>query len=492
MTSHRAVRAAKRQLNREYQLLVPKPKKHAAESSTPSPNESRHQVSRISPSPILSPISPSPHTSRQVTPVSSDCEAFSSTPLSTPVGEVLFSDYTVHELPSEDGETSITTNDNSRGDNDAQLNVVVSTALIARIDVLEAQNKCLLSALSSQKRKCFRIDDISRSDSFYTGFGSYEMLLNFFEFLGPAAHNLNYWRSKHRKTSRKRSFKLDPLNQFFLVMIKLRLNLRERDLAHRFGISVSTVSKYFITWICFLYCHLEEINWMPSVEQVKPTMPQIFKEKYPNTYAIIDATELFIETPSDLQMQSSSWSSYKHNNTGKILVACTPNGAICYVSEMYFGSISDVELTRVCQFVPLLKGKENISVMADRGFTVRDQLSQVGVELNIPPFLDGRQKLTANEVSEGRKIASVRIHVERAIGRIKNFSILKGKLPLSLARIFNQIVRVCAWLVNFQPVLIPPPVDMDDDSVEEYFESLGLTSDSDYDADSEPSDTEQD
>ena len=45
--------------------------------------------------------------------------------------------------------------------------------------------------------------------------------------------------------------KLDPLNQLLLTLIKLKLNLPHRDLAHRFGISVSVVSKYFITWICF-------------------------------------------------------------------------------------------------------------------------------------------------------------------------------------------------------------------------------------------------
>ena len=29
-------------------------------------------------------------------------------------------------------------------------------------------------------------------------------------------------------------------------------------------------------------------------------------------------------------MQSSTWSSYKHNNTAKFLIACTPNGVICH------------------------------------------------------------------------------------------------------------------------------------------------------------------
>jgi len=111
--------------------------------------------------------------------------------------------------------------------------------------------------------------------------------------------------------------KLDPLNQLFMTLMKLRLNLRERDLAYRFGLAVSVVSKYFITWVCFLYNHLREVDWMPTAEQVKATLPHVFKEKYANTFIIIDGSEVFIETPNDLQLQSSTWSNYKHHNTSK-------------------------------------------------------------------------------------------------------------------------------------------------------------------------------
>ncbi len=51
----------------------------------------------------------------------------------------------------------------------------------------------------------------------------------------------------------------------------------------------------------------------------------------------------------------------------------------------------------------------------------------------------------------------MRIHVDRAIGRIKLYSILKSTIPISLARLTNQIIYVCVFLTNFQPVLIPLP-----------------------------------
>ena len=56
-----------------------------------------------------------------------------------------------------------------------------------------------------------------------------------------------------------------------------------------------------------------------------------------------------------------------------------------------------------------------------------------------------------------------------------------------MSRISNQIVSVCAWLVNFQPVLIPPPSE--ELELDTYF--TALTSDeSEYDADTECSDHE--
>ena len=200
------------------------------------------------------------------------------------------------------------------------------------------QNKGLHHQVSSES-KHFQLSVIVHSDSlvhFYTGFQSYDMLLTFFDFLGPVINHLEYWGSKE-KVSRKRKTKLNPLNQFFVALIKLRLDLHEKDIALRFGIAASTVLKYFIIWISFLHKHLAELQWTPTVEQVKRTLPEAFGDKFPDTYALIDASEVFIETPCDLQYQSSRWSNYKHHNTAKFIVACTPNGAVSFVSPLYVG-----------------------------------------------------------------------------------------------------------------------------------------------------------
>ena len=353
---------------------------------------------------------------------------------------MLLTDYSVHELPDISEGHSCPPGEPS----------LLDRALLARIESLEAENKMLHQIVNSRPQPpSFRLEHIAHDDSlikFYTGFGSYDHLLTFYDFLGPSVNQLNYWGVKER-TAERREMKLDPINQLFLSLVKLRLNLKERDLAQRFGVSVSTVSRYFITWISFLYSHLREIDWMPDPQQVKSTLPHIFRDKYATTYIIIDGSEIFLETSSDLQLQSSTWSNYKHHNTAKFLIGCTPNGAVSFVSSLHVGSISDVELTKESGLLQVLEGKNNISVMADRGFTIRDQLETIGVELNMPPFMEGRTQLSADEVLSGRKIASVRVHVERVIGRVKNFSILKD--ILCLLHCHGSLTRLCVYAAGW-------------------------------------------
>ena len=88
-------------------------------------------------------------------------------------------------------------------------------------------------------------------------------------------------------------------------------------------------------------------------------MPCTFQEKYPTKYSIIDGSEIFIETclcsrAHGLAQAPQYW-----------LIGCTPNDAISYVSQLYVGSISNVELTRVSGFLQTLDGKSGVSMMAD-------------------------------------------------------------------------------------------------------------------------------
>jgi hypothetical protein len=145
------------------------------------------------------------------------------------------------------------------------------------------------------------------------------------------------------------SRKLSLEQEFFLVLVKLRLGLVQHDLAHRFKISLGRVSQTFITWIKLLPIELSVLIIWPSKGQIRRTLPECFKTLYPNVRVIIDCTEVYTETPSCLEIQCILYSDYKHHTTIKFLNGITPNGSICYVSPVYGGRTSDVHIVR-CQF----------------------------------------------------------------------------------------------------------------------------------------------
>lgn len=87
--------------------------------------------------------------------------------------------------------------------------------------------------------------------------------------------------------------------------------------------------------------------------------------------------------------------------------------------------------------------------MADKGFNIEEEVEKCGLQLNIPPFATIGKQMTKSDALLTKNIAKHRVHVERAIERIKRFKILSGKFKLSLFTLINQIWFVCAMLSNF-------------------------------------------
>ena len=332
-------------------------------------------------------------------------------------------------------------------------------------DITTRENELQATILNLQnllEKSKFNIDRFKHNQAhfkFYTGFENYKMFQIVLEYLQPAAGSLIYWGSntnienKISSTVAKRGppRTLSAEDEFFLVLVRLRCAFPIEDLSVRFDISTSNLSRILITWIDFLHAQVRMLPVWASKETVIETMPKCFKDAYPTTRVILDCTEIFIEMPTSYRSQSATFSNYKHHNTAKGLVGIAPNGAVTFVSDLYAGRTSDKKLTLDSGIYKLLEPGD--SVMADRGFEIEDDLPD-NVSLNIPPFLNGKPQLSLQEENETRKIASVRVHVERAIERVKNYRILQTVFPLSMAPELNKIWIICCYLVNFLPPLV--------------------------------------
>ena len=147
---------------------------------------------------------------------------------------------------------------------------------------------------------------------------------------------------------------------------------------------------------------------------------------------------------------SATYSSYNSNFKG--LIGISPSGHITFISQLYAGCISDGEITVRSGLLKLPFSAGDV-FMADKGLNITDLLEPMSVRLNIPPFVGCRSQQNRSEVIATQEIASERIHVERAINKIKNLQIFNQVIPLSLHGSLNQMWTVRAMLTN-----LPNPI----------------------------------
>ena len=272
------------------------------------------------------------------------------------------------------------------------------------------------------EKKAFSIKTVKDNDKvlrFYTGFENYEVFSMVLDFLGrETVGHLDYQNTENLGEIKDKykpgpSRALTVENEFFLVLCRLKVGLLEEDLSARFGVCQSVVSQIVNTWIKFIFFRFKELNVFPSREIVQLHLPECFLKKYSTTTLIIDATEIYIEKPNNPEAQQVTFSSYKNSNTLKALVGIVPKGGISFVSTLYGGSISDKELTQKSGLIEKLQHGDVI--MADRGFNIQEMLACKGVKVDVPPVMNESGQFNERELLETRRIASLRIRVERAM-----------------------------------------------------------------------------
>ena len=347
-------------------------------------------------------------------------------------------------------------------DNPVSQNITLDEALLQlklkdeRIAYLTEHSHSLFmdlkEALLPRKKKNV-FDDMRCDDNlmkFYTGFPTRSLFYSVFELCKPVV------RSHPRQS-------LTLEEQFAMTLMKLRLNLKEKDLAYRFNISQSCVSRYFNKWINVMYCRLPSALCIwPQRSELHTSMPLSFRKKFPNCISIIDGFEIFCDRHKDLRDRATTYSSYKSHNTAKFVISITPQGTISFISRGFGGRTSDVEIVKQSGYLEHLDTGDE--VMADKGFTIADLVGVQGAKLILPAFLGKQDQLTQSEVDQSREISNHRIHVERVIGHMrKKYNILRG--PINVEHmvacdsesftLIDKIVAVCCCLLNTLPGIVP-------------------------------------
>ena len=114
----------------------------------------------------------------------------------------------------------------------------------------ESESKAAQFCLSKES---FR--DNNAKVKYYTGLPNFATLMALFNFLSPSVEIGN------------RSV-LSAFQQMIVVLMKLRLNLGDQDIAYRFGVNQSTISRCFNKWIDVMYIRLKPLIKWPGRDEL--------------------------------------------------------------------------------------------------------------------------------------------------------------------------------------------------------------------------------
>jgi len=243
--------------------------------------------------------------------------------------------------------------------------------------------------------------------------------------------------------------------EVMITLRKLKLMESHKLLGYYFGFGKGKISKIFRETLPTISECFKELIYTPERQNIALNLPMAFRYEYFDTTDVVDAFEIQVQKPSNAKFQMLTFSAYKVCNTVKYIVNITADGFITFVSKGYGGRISDVALCQASGYLDTLRpgGK----LLADRGFKHLDMvLTTHGVTLVRPPSIKNKEPMSNKECSDTKKIAALRIHVERAIGRLRCFAFIAphSTVPVPMIPLLDMAVIVACGLTNLAPLLI--------------------------------------
>jgi DDE superfamily endonuclease len=156
-----------------------------------------------------------------------------------------------------------------------------------------------------------------------------------------------------------------------------------------------------------------------------------------------DGTERPIHRPRDAEEQQGYYSGKKKCHTLKNLLVIDETCQICFLSATYEGKANDKSLADLEGYT-LPPGSCLYQDMGFQGFLL------AGVTIVQPKKKPRGGELTPPEKATNRRISSIRIRIEQAIGGVKRYRMVKDKIRLLKDRIRDTVMETCCGLHNFR------------------------------------------
>ena len=218
----------------------------------------------------------------------------------------------------------------------------------------------------------------------------FRALHNFLNSICPL-DKISYWYSdgqtENKIDNNGQEAKCSKEEMLYVCLLRLRRAYTIKSLAVILStpsrtIKETLVRKIFTTYIQLLYKVFRDMQdvMFPTRGKMRHFLPKVFKTMK-DVQCFVDCTEFHVQTLRNYARQGNTYSSYKHANTFKCLIAVTPNDGACFVSDLFEGDNDDVQIFRECGIMKHIRPHDVI--LADRGFTVQDLLNPLQADIKI-------------------------------------------------------------------------------------------------------------
>uniref|UniRef100_A0A3B5A6I6 Uncharacterized LOC103371902 n=1 Tax=Stegastes partitus TaxID=144197 RepID=A0A3B5A6I6_9TELE len=316
------------------------------------------------------------------------------------------------------------------------------------LKALKKENQALRESVDRMSLSENSLRNDAEKVKFYTGLPNYFVLETVMWLLAPHMDGM-------------KNVKLSKFQQLLLTLMRLRLDLRNQDLAYRFGVKVGTVTRTVHRMVNIMSSTLvpTAVFW-PSRAELRKNLPAALRASHPDCAVIIDCFTVPCEEPVSRGNQQQGAPQGSEAGAGcnvlKYLVGVAPQGVVTFVSRGVLGSVSDKSLAEGCGLLcKLLPGDV---VLAARDLDIAESVAARGASFKTA---GGRRETAAG--SEDRPAdasleASVQRHVEKVISMVKRrYAMLTGPVesPFTAASertsnlsTFDKIVQVACALNN--------------------------------------------
>ncbi|XP_059199382.1 uncharacterized protein LOC131979429 [Centropristis striata] len=363
----------------------------------------------------------------------------------------------------ESASSSLSTDEEDEDDDDESMSdskkgkfAQTSDASVNFEDVLKAlkkENQILRESVDKMSLSENSLRNDAEKVKFYTGLPNYFVLETVMWLLAPHMDGM-------------KTVKLSKFQQLLLTLMRLRLDLRNQDLAYRFGVKVGTVTRTVHQMVNIMSSTLvpTAVFW-PSRAELRKNLPAALRTSHPDCAVIVDCFVVPFEEPvsrgsqQQQRVAASSQGGRISYNVLKYLIGVAPQGVVTFVSRGVLGNVSDKSLAEGCGLLcKLLPGDV---VLASRDLNIADSVAARGALFKIAGSYQEGTLGTSEclpQADTSSETMSVHRHVERVISMVKQrYAMLTGPVESPFTTVsertsnlstFDKIVQVACALNN--------------------------------------------